>query len=125
MIRSTQAKTAYQAAQSTTRSDRATEFEAFARCTRSLSRAEERGPGEFARLAEAVHDNRRLWTHVAASVADPDNQLPVDLKSKLFFLAEFVEHQSRRVLRKEASTEVLVELNAEIMRGLSPETEAA
>ncbi len=73
----------------------------------------------FRALAEALHENRTLWTHLAAEVADDDNELSQDLRARLFYLAEFTAHHSRKVLRGEADVAPLIEVNTAVMRGLS------
>ena len=63
------------------RTPRASEYDIIARITSQLAlahlkRAENR-PG----LLEAVYRNERLWSALAADVADPGNQLPAPLLS--------------------------------------------
>jgi flagellar protein FlaF len=112
------ARTAYDPANQAVRSPRSTEYEAFARVTRSLSQAARASGGATADLARAVHENRRLWTVLAADVADPSNGLAADTRARLFYLAEFTVQQSRKVLRNEASADILVEINTAVMGGL-------
>lgn len=119
-----QARSAYAATAAPVRTPRATEFDAFARITRRL-KAAGRDPRDFPALAAAITDNRKLWTLLAAEVAETENALPRDLRARIFYLAEFTEHQSRRILRGEATADVLVEINAAIMRGLSEPGAAA
>ena len=75
----------------------------------------------LAAVAAALHDNRQLWTVLAADVAEPGNALPPALRAKLFYLYEFTDQHSRKVLAGEASAEVLVDINTAIMRGLRGE----
>ena len=56
------------------------EAEVFARATRAIHAA---GEGEPLARARAVADNRRLWDTVHASVLDPANALPVDLRARI------------------------------------------
>jgi flagellar protein FlaF len=69
-------------------------------------------------LAEALYDNRKLWGIFATDVADPGNPLPKDLKARLFYLAEFTNHHTSKVLAREASVEPLIDINTAILRGL-------
>ncbi|PKP85056.1 MAG: flagellar biosynthesis regulator FlhF [Alphaproteobacteria bacterium HGW-Alphaproteobacteria-2] len=101
------------------RSPRTAEYDAFARVTARLGSAAEAGPSGFARLVAALHANRRLWALVASEVADPRNALPAELRAGLFYLAEFTEVHSRRVLAREADAAALVEVNTAVMRGLA------
>lgn len=119
-----QARSAYAATAAPVRTPRATEYDAFARITRRL-KASGRDRKHFPALAAAITDNRKLWTLLAAEVAEPGNGLPADLRARIFYLAEFTEHQSRRILRGEATADVLVEINTAVMRGLSDPGAAA
>ena len=112
------AKTAYAAAQAPIRTPRSTEYEAFARITHLLKSSATKGRTGFAQLAEAIHMNRSLWTLLAADVSDENNGLPKDLRARLFYLAEFTNQHSQKVLNGEDSVEALIEINTAIMRGL-------
>ncbi|WP_240664778.1 flagellar biosynthesis regulator FlaF [Paenirhodobacter ferrireducens] len=113
------AKTAYENPAQPIRTLRATEYEVFARVTRRMKQAEARA--DFVELASAIHDNRRLWTILATDVALPQNPLPAPLRARLFYLAEFTQAHSRKVLLGQARAEVLVDINTAIMRGLRNE----
>jgi flagellar biosynthesis activator protein FlaF len=112
-----QATTAYAAA-APIRTTQSAEYEVFARITRRLHTAAEVGNHDFAALVAALHDNRRLWTILAAEVADEANALPRALRAQIFYLAEFTARHTARVLSREAGPEVLIEINTAIMRGL-------
>jgi len=112
------AKTAYSAPDKPTRTLRGTEYEVFARITHRLKTANALGDAGFASLARAIHDNRRLWTFLAANVADPDNQLPSALRAQIFYLAQFTNRHSSKVLGGKATAEVLIDVNTSIMKGL-------
>lgn len=113
-----QAKTAYGSTQKTIRTPRGIEYEAFARITYGLKTAEAKGKTGFGELVAALHQNRRLWTLLAADVAEEGNQLPEELRARLFYLAEFTNVQTSRILKEKASAEVLIDVNTSIMRGL-------
>ncbi|OUS19593.1 flagellar biosynthesis regulatory protein FlaF [Litorivita pollutaquae] len=100
------------------RTTRGTEYEVFAKITHRLNAAARKGKMGFPALASAIHDNRKLWTMLAADVADDDNGLPNDLRARIFYLAEFTQVHSRKVLKSEASAAALIEINAAMMRGL-------
>jgi flagellar protein FlaF len=118
------AQQAYAPTQVATKTARGTEQELFARVTYKLRRAAQIKDTNFPALAQALHENRQVWTHLAGEVADQSNALPNDLRARIFYLAEFTAHQTRKVLRGEGSVDVLVEITAAIMRGLR-ETGAA
>ncbi|SDN79860.1 flagellar protein FlaF [Lutimaribacter pacificus] len=116
-----QAQRAYQSTQTPIRTPRSTEYEAFARITHRLASTARQGKAGFAALADALHENRRLWTVLAAAVADDENALPHDLRARLFYLAEFTDTHSRKVLRGQATVAPLIEVNTAVMRGLKTE----
>ena len=119
------ARSAYASSANPTRTSRGTEYEAFASITARLKVAESRGRSGFGLLAEALHDNRRLWAILAADVAEAGNGLAPALRAQIFYLAEFTLQHSPKVLSGRASADVLVEINAAVMRGLRPEGAAA
>ena len=112
------ARTAYGRQASSVRTPRAAEYETVARVTRALKSAAEDNRGMSA-LATAIHDNRRLWTRLAADVADPDNGLPRELRAQIVYLAEFTRVHSGKVLRNQAGLDPLIDINMAVMRGLS------
>ena len=117
---------AYANPEQPTRTLRGTEYELFARITHKLKRASETAGGaSFASLAQAVYENRRMWVALAADVALPQNELPPQLRARLFYLNEFTQAHSRKVLAGAASVDVLIDINTAIMRGLRTEGGAA
>lgn len=115
------AKTAYANPGQPTRTLRGTEYEIFARVTHRLKQAGSNATSNFAALARALYENRRLWTTLAADVVSPDNELPEQLRARLFYLNEFTQTHSRKVLSGEATVDVLIDINTSIMRGLRRE----
>lgn len=95
------------------RTHRGTEYAAFSRVTARL-----KSPRSFNALAAALHENRQLWTALAADVAGEGNGLPPELRARIFYLARFTAHHSRQVLRRQADAAPLIEINTAIMRGL-------
>ncbi len=125
------ARTAYSGAAIPTRTGRGAEYEVFARITRRLRQAQAGAQAGaqlrngFADLVQALHDNRSLWTALAADVAMAANGLPAELRARIFYLSQFTAHHTRRVLAGEASAEVLIDVNTAVMRGLRGEGEGA
>ena len=111
------AQAAYRTAAQPIKTPRGTEYEAFARITARLTSAALPSAG-FGDLAGAVHDNRRLWTILAADAAGRDNRLPEALRARILYLAEFTRRHSGKVLREAASTRPLIDINTAVMRGL-------
>ncbi len=114
------ARAAYGTNAAPIRTHRSSEHDAFARVTARIRAGTEGPSADFPALAAALHENRELWTILAADVADTENQLPPELRAKIFYLAEFVEQHSARILRGQASADVLIEINTVVMKGLRP-----
>ena len=89
------------------------EAEVFARCTRAIRAAEADG-GALDRV-RAVADNRRLWDAVRASVGDPANTLPPELRAGLAQLAEAV---LRECGAEEPDLAFIAEVNEQTAAGL-------
>lgn len=123
---------AYGDVSTSTKTPRQIEYQAFARITKALTpneTAEDDTPGarshSFTRMAEALHENLKLWSIVQGDVASDRNALPDQLRANLFYLGEFTREHTRKVLRGEADPSALVEINTAVMRGLRQNTEAA
>ncbi len=112
------AQSAYSSSNAIAPSERDVEYRAFARITRDLSKLESDAKGDFASLAKALHENRRLWSILARAVASEDNALPEQLRGQIFYLSEFTQAHSRKVLDGDATVAPLVEINTAVMRGL-------
>lgn len=110
---------AYSQSARTTKTARSTEYELIAHVTHRIKSAAEAGPMAYPRLVEALSDNQRIWTFLAADVADKENALPEDLRARIFYLAEFVQQHTSKILMKKARITPLLEINAAILRGLS------
>lgn len=100
------------------RTARAIEYDVIARITARLKSADATKSSDFPALAAALHENRQLWSTIAADVALPENGLPAGLRAQLFYLAEFTAQYSVRVLSHGADTAPLVEINTSVLRGL-------
>jgi flagellar protein FlaF len=101
------------------RPPRQIEYDALAQITRDLKRYSD-DPKSYSQLVQALHDNRKLWIILASDVADPANALPQLLRAQIFYLAEFTEQHTSKVIRREATAEPLIDINLSIMRGLNP-----
>lgn len=112
------AQNAYRQDAQATRTQRGVEYDAIARITHALKMASQRGTAGFHDMAAAIHDNRRLWTILAADVADSENQLPQALRARIVYLADFTRLHSSKVLTEGASAAPLIEVNTAILRGL-------
>lgn len=118
------ARSAYSEAAIPTRTGRGAEYEVFTRVTRKLRQAQS-GEGGFAALVQALHDNRSLWTALAADVASDTNGLPKALRAQIFYLSQFIAQHTRRVMAADAAVGILIDINMAVMRGLRGEGEGA
>ena len=96
---------------------RGIEYKAFSKVTARLASWNEE-TDNFGSIAEALYENQLLWTVLGADVADQGNDLPEGLRAQLFYLTEFTNHQTRKIMAGEAKPKILVEINTSIMRGL-------
>ncbi len=101
------------------RTDRDTEYNAFAKITHQIKFSSLRGKEGFGDLANALYDNRKLWTILAVDAADKANPLPPELRARIIYLAEFTSQYSGKVLRREADVDALIDINTAMMRGLN------
>lgn len=118
MNASLRAQNAYRHHAQAAKTTRDTEYDAFARITSRLKSAATKGRTGYNELVDALHENRKLWTILAADVASKSNSLPPEVRARIFYLSEFTQKHSSLVLRKEASIRPLLEINVAIMRGL-------
>lgn len=110
------ARLAYAGPSQPVRTARDAEYDVIARVTYRLKSAAD---GEhFPALAQAVHDNRRLWAALGEDVAEEGNALPPPLRAQLAYLSAFTRQHSSKVLEGSASPEVLIDINTAVMRGL-------
>lgn len=111
------AQSAYRSTVQPTRTNRGIEYDVFARVTHRLKDAAAGGSARTKDLISAVHDNRRLWTLLAADIAGEGNALPQELRARILYLSEFTRTYSSRVLNG-ASVDPLIDVNTAVMRGL-------
>lgn len=114
-----QAQQAYAPKHFPLRTPRSVEAELISQVTANLKKTSAEPKKNFPALVAALHDNRRLWTVMAADVADNLNSLPSSLRAQIFYLAEFTELHSTKVLNGEADCGVLIEINTAVLRGLN------
>lgn len=119
------AQHAYARPEAPVRTPRSVEYDLLARITNRLRTAWAQRKEDFPKFVEALTDNLRLWSTLAADVASPENGLPAPLRAQLFYLYQFTTEHSRAVLDGQASVEVLVDINTAVMRGLRGEGAAS
>ena len=97
-----------------------TERDIILRVTRELKFAAETRNEDYRKFVAAIYANRRLWSILSADVALTSNALPADLRARIFYLGEFVQDHSRKVLNEGLEVEALVDINLSVLRGLTP-----
>ena len=111
----------YQATQTATETPRQTEYRLFGQVTRALVAA--RDAGEQARGTPDWHKallwNRRLWLALQGDLATDGNALPDELRARLISVAIWVDKHSRKVMKGEGEITPLIEVNRQIMGGLT------
>ncbi len=110
------AQTAYASSAAPIRTDRGTEYETFTRITLKLKKTSP--TKDFPEFARALHDNRQLWTLLAVDVADSSNRLPQQLRAQIFYLAEFTQIHTSKILSGSVGVDALIAVNTAVMQGL-------
>ena len=114
----------YQQNRSSTQSERRTEYDVVAQITHRLRDTAQKARDDYPSYVAALTDNRRLWQIFAVDVLDKENALPPELKARIFYLAEFTEAHTKKILREKQSVLPLLEVNMAILRGLKSESTA-
>lgn len=117
IAQSAAARAAYARPEAPHRDFRALEYDLLARATKALSLSRSEGD-DYAKLLTALDENQRLWSTLAADVAEAENGLPQKLRAQLFYLYEFTTQHSHAVRDNKASVDVLIDINTAVMRGL-------
>ncbi len=115
------ARRAYETSAKSTGTPRSVEYNLFLRLTSALSTAEENRTNNHSSYIDALSWNLELWTTIGADVSSDKNALPASLRGQLFYLFEFTQQHTNRLLSGDASlsAEPLIEINRNIMTGLN------
>ena len=118
---------AYKSTIQATETDRGREQRAFALVTGKLDQAAtlagDPDPANVSRVQDALQHNLRLWGVVREACLDEANALPLELRRGLVRLARFTESSTSALTGGTGDREiiaVLVEINRNVMAGLSP-----
>ncbi|PQA88863.1 flagellar biosynthesis regulator FlaF [Hyphococcus luteus] len=121
MSTSALARNAYHESARSTASPRAVERQLLSKLTTAVVVAQKNREDDPAAFARALGKNLEFWNVVAVDVASESNQLPAELRSQLFYLFEFTQHYTRKLLADEdhsLDAEPLIDINQNIIRGL-------
>ena len=110
---------AYQRAATRAENPREIEYRVFGIVTAALVKAREAGRADIGALANAIHENRRLWSVFANDCAQPSNALAPPVRARIISLSLFVDRHSSAVMREGADIEPLIDVNRSIMEGLA------
>lgn len=70
-------------------------------------------------LGKALADNRKLWLTLRNDLAESGNSFAPQLRAQLISIALWIDRQSRQVLSGGAGLDALIEVNRNILSGLS------
>ena len=119
---------AYHQAATRAEAPRQTEYRLFAQATLALMEAAKCDPADIRGRIDALDWNRRIWSVMGEDCANPDNQLPDQLRASIISLAIWVGKHTSAVIRREEDIEDLIDINRIVMQGLnggSPQAAAA
>lgn len=95
-----------------------TEYRLFVEVTRELIAVE--GMSKLdARLHEALHWNRRMWSTFATDCAVEGNKLPKMLRAQIISLSIWVGKFSSQVIHDGEDIQALIDVNKSVMEGLA------
>lgn len=95
------------------------EYDAFSRVTRMLTQAPRKC--RSVDTVKAVSKNNELWALLASDLAHPQNGIDDVTKAGLLSLAMFSLRHGQSVLAGSAQTDILIEVNLSVMKGLRGE----
>ncbi len=115
---------AYETSAKSTGTPRSVEYNLFLRLTGALTTAEENRSHNHSSYIDALSRNLELWTTLGADVSSNENALPAALRGQIFYLFEFTQHHTKRLLSGDTSlsAEPLIEINRNVMTGLNAAT---
>jgi flagellar biosynthesis activator protein FlaF len=83
------------------------------------AQADDRKSAITPEVRKALWDNQKLWITVKADLMAPENGLTSEIKADLISLAHWVDKQTSEILKGEGVVEPLIEVNRNIINGLS------
>jgi flagellar protein FlaF len=119
----TTAQQAYEAVGKATDSNRKLEAAALFKLARQLEIYRDAGsdPVQSELLNGALLSNLRLWTLFQTELAQPDSELPTDLRVDLLKLSAFVDKRTFEVMVEAAPEKIqaLIDINRHLASGLT------
>lgn len=99
-------------------SGRDNEYAALSHATYMMQKSKSTKDVNIQDFLLSINNNLKLWTIFATDVAKKENPLPNDVKSALFYLFEFTQLETHRLIRGEGDIDTLIDINKSIMKGL-------
>ena len=104
---------------SSIKSQKQIESEVFLNVTRRLRASQNTKSCNYSSFVEAISKNRKLWTLLCTDILHPQNELSTHIKANIFYLNDFVQSYSGRILSEGITVEQLIDINQSIIRGLN------
>lgn len=114
------ASSAYHQAKRAIAGPRTIEASAFERINGDLDRSAGNSERNYPEFIAALSRNASMWTVLAADVIRDENELPVELRAKIFNLATFVRNKTQQLMKTGSTPDVriLTDINRNIISGL-------
>lgn len=103
---------------STETSGRDNEYAALSQATYMMQKTKSIKDRNIQDFLQSINNNLKLWTIFATDIAREENPLPAEIKSALFYLFEFTQLETHRIIRGEGDIDTLIDINKSIMKGL-------
>lgn len=116
---------AYQRAAQRAEDPRSAEYRLLGQVTRALMDLGPLDPTKLAERADVLDWNRKVWSVFATDCAAEGNGLSQELRAGIISLSLFVNKHTSQVLRGKGDVDVLIDINRQVMQGLSAGHEQA
>lgn len=120
MVSAGLAGNAYKSTANATATPRGVEYQALVRLNGDLGVTEKKKKHDYPAYIGALSNNLKFWSIVAADAASDGSPLPAQLRAQLFYLYEFTQHHTLKIIRgdKTLTVDPLLEINKNIITGL-------
>ncbi len=120
MISTGLAGNAYKSTSNATATPQGVEYQTLVRLNGDLGVTEKKKRQDYPAYIRALSNNLKFWTIVGADAASETSPLPAQLRAQLFYLYEFTQHHTMKIIQgdKTLTVDPLVDINKNIMTGL-------
>lgn len=111
---------AYKSTSKATATPRGVEYQTLVRLNGDLGVTEKKKTKDYPAYIRALSNNLKFWTIVGADAASEGSPLPAQLRAQLFYLYEYTQDHTLKIIRGDKSLTVdpLVDINKNIITGL-------